>query len=268
METLVVACLAGSVLAGRFIQERRRLVGNPAGQGEPPVVQLDGSSELQPEHPLLAQAPSSLDGSGTTWWLSCPGCPKVTITLWSDGEFWIRRGTRGPGAEIFHGRWTRSDSTREASRLSLFVDDRGTPTLVLEQHPAAMRLLKTDRGWPEGIKPSMALARAQSVDLIDDETTFTGTWSGSVHDMREWTDCRSGEHVTVERQGRGQLVPPDSAFALHGRYRHWIGETPPPPPEWGVPKASRNSPARVLQHAFVAERIEGGLDRKKCPHFT
>ena len=86
------------------------------------------------------------------------------------------------------------------------------------------------------VKAPMVLVRAKRVDLIDDVTTFRGVWHGSVYSLRDWLDCRSGQYVTVESDLSVVRLPRDTAFALRGHYKHWLGEARPLPPEWGIPK--------------------------------
>ena len=217
--------------------------------------------------PRRSAQPPSLTTAGTTWRLTCRGCPELTLTLWDDGEFWMRRGSRGPRAEIVHGRWVPGDTTPRSPTLALFVvPHEDSLTFLLERQGGALRVLRAGGPGSEGVTLPVTAARAASVDLIDDTTTFRGVWVGNVHDMRIWMDCQSGQDVIVE-SGLG-LMPEDSAFALRGRYRHWVGEAPPLPPEWQRGDAPPRARPVVLQHAFVAERVVGGVDRKACPALT
>jgi hypothetical protein len=98
----------------------------------------------------VTAVPPSLETAGTTWRLACAGCPDLTITLWDDATFWVRRGPRGAGAEIRHGWWERRDSTAASATLALYGGPSDRPTFVVEARPGArpgaMRVLGRTAG--------------------------------------------------------------------------------------------------------------------------
>jgi len=174
----------------------------------------------------------------------------------------MREGKKGPGAKIFHGRWTSSDSTSASHRLMLFDDADDAPLFVLERNADAMRLVATNAARRVLMKSPVKITRVESVDLIDDETTFTGVWDGNVHFMPSWVDCRDGQSVVVDgKLGPGPYTT-DSAFVMRGRYHHEFARSLPMPPDWGLPTPSKT--VMRLRHSFQAEQLIGRRVRQAC----